>query len=79
DLVSNFDKTFYAKFDNIFFEIEQEQSKLSLNFYDMEYQKQKDLIKIKVDEYLAVIETEGAEGRAMSFNAPGGAQEVAVA
>jgi hypothetical protein len=69
-IVSNFDKTLYAKFDNIFLEIEQEQPD-SVDFYQMEFKKQKELIIKKVKEYISVIDNESADARATAFSAAG--------
>ncbi len=69
-LISNFDKTLYVKFDNIFFEIDQEQAE-GVDFYQMDYKKQKGIIKLKVEEYMDVLLKEGEESRATSFNTAG--------
>lgn len=69
-LVSDFDKIFYVKFDSIFFEIEQEMGE-GINFYAMDFKKQKALIIKKVDEYIATLEEEGADSRATAFNSAG--------
>lgn len=71
-LASTFDKILYAKFDNIFIEVEQEQPE-SVNFYKMEFKKQKELISKKVNEYIAVIDNESANSRAVAFSAAGAA------
>lgn len=65
-LKSKFDRVLYASFDQIFDEIEQEQTGTA-NFYDMEFKKQKQLVKAKVDEYILVLDEEEAAGAASAF------------
>ncbi|MDQ3047652.1 MAG: hypothetical protein M3R27_08905 [Bacteroidota bacterium] len=66
DVCTRFDKVLYAKFDNIFSEIELEQPE-GVSFYDVEYTKQKELIKAKVSAYLAELDAQEAASRATSF------------
>lgn len=70
-LVTNFDKTFYAKFDQIFDQIEQEQALNDLDLYNMEYAKQQQLIADKVNNYIALLDSDNAAARAIAFNGTG--------
>lgn len=70
EFVSVFDKTLYSKFDSIFFEIEQEQES-GVDFYKMEYKKQKEIITKKVEVYMVIVDKENEANRAVAFNASG--------
>ena len=69
DLTSKYNKILYANFDNIFDELDAEQSIDSVNFYRMEKTKQQGLIKAKVDALIAELDTEASGDRAQVFNA----------
>jgi hypothetical protein len=66
-LKSKFDMVLYANFDQIFDELEQEQSLNSINFYKMDFIKQRDLVRKKVEEYKLVIDSEEEAVRAIPF------------
>jgi hypothetical protein len=69
NLTSEYNKIFYAHFDLVFSDIEYETSTKELNFYQMDEKMQRDLIKKKVDEYIAAIDTEETSTTAKAFNA----------
>lgn len=68
--------TLYTHFDIIFSEIEYEQGKKDLDFYQMDEEKQRAIIKEKTDSILAALTTEQDEAAAKEFeNAPDGEGE----
>lgn len=66
-LKTKFDQVLYASFDQIFIDIENEQTG-EVSFYEMEYKKQKDLLNKKVLEYIDAINKEEAANNATTFN-----------
>lgn len=68
DLTTNFNKIFYANFDNIFSELEFDSSKDELDFYDLSEEQQTLLIETKVNELIDEIDNEDANSSAEAFN-----------
>lgn len=76
-LVSNYNKFLYANYDLIFDELEQENSTNEVNFYKLEPNRQKELLKLKVQVFITEIENEQTSERANSFgNANNTATEI---
>ena len=68
DLTSKFNKILYANFDNIFDELDAENSVNEVNFYRIEKTKQFELIKTKVQSIIDELDTAASNDRAASFN-----------
>jgi hypothetical protein len=68
DLTSKFNKILYANFDNIFDELDSENSVGEVNFYMIEKSKQLDLIKAKVQVIIDELDSSMANDRAIAFN-----------
>jgi hypothetical protein len=68
-MTTRFNQTLYSHFDLIFSELEYEQGVKSLDFYNLEENAQRDLIKQKVDELNAAIDLEESAANAASFSA----------
>lgn len=66
DLVSRFDKVLHAMFDKFFFDIEKEVGEL--NFYEMEFSKQKEALTKKVEAYIASIDGDNFDSTAEAFS-----------
>jgi len=69
DLTSRFNKILYANYDNIFDELDAENSVNDVNFYRIEKKKQFELIKAKVQAIIDELDTAASNERAQSFNA----------
>lgn len=61
NLTSEFNKVLWANFDNIFSELERDAETSNLYFYDIPFEKQKELLDTKVGELIADIEPEQAQ------------------
>lgn len=70
DLTSKFNKILYANYDNIFDELDAENSVDNVNFYRMEKNKQFELIKAKVQGIIDELDTAAFESRANAFGNP---------
>lgn len=68
DLTSKFNKILYANYDNIFDELDAENSIDTVNFYRIEKTKQFELIKAKVQVIIDELDTASSSERASSFN-----------
>jgi len=68
DLTSKYNKILYANFDNIFDELDAENSINDVNFYRMEKSKQQSLIKAKVDTIISELDTAASNERVQTFN-----------
>lgn len=68
DLTSKYNKILYANFDNIFDELDAENSVNDVNFYRMEKSKQQLLIKTKVDTIISELDTAASNERVQAFN-----------
>ncbi len=61
-------KVFWANFDQIFSELEYEQSIKEINFYQLAETAQRTLIKKKIEEYAKAIDDEGFENAQTGFS-----------
>lgn len=66
-LTPRFNIILYANFDQIFDELDQENSKGDISFYKMEMSKQRSLLKTKVEQFVKAIADEQAAERAADF------------
>lgn len=75
DLCTKYNKILYANFDNIFDELEVEQSMNNVDFYKVEKTKQATMIKEKVTAIISELDTELSSDRSNVFGSaelPGG-------
>lgn len=68
DLTTNYNKIFYANFDNVFTELEFDSAKQELDFYDLAEEEQLILIQAKVNDFIDKIDNEDASSAASAFN-----------
>lgn len=66
-LTTKFNKILWSNFDLIFSEIEFEQGKKQVDFYQMEEETQRALIKTKVDAMITALDAEDAANAAITF------------
>lgn len=66
-LTSKYNQVLYANFEQIFDELEQENTTDAVNFYRMELGVQKAKLKTKVEQYMAEISSEQAIDRSLEF------------
>lgn len=74
-LTSKYNQVLYANFDQIFDELEQENTTDTINFYKLETKMQKEKLKAKVQEYITAIDGEQAQVRQLSFGVVRGEEE----
>lgn len=67
DLTTRYNKVLYANFEQIFSELEEENNTDTVNFYNMEINKQRELLKAKVQQYIDAIDEEAAAKNANSI------------
>lgn len=72
DLTSKYNKILYANFDNIFDELDSENSIGDVNFYMIEKSKQLDLIKTKVQVIIDELDSVAFADRSGAFGIEGG-------
>ena len=70
-LTSKFNQVLYANFEQIFSELEEENNTETVQFYLMDIKKQRELVKAKVEQYIAAIEEEAAAARANTIGSFG--------
>jgi len=67
DLSTEYNKVLYANFDNIFDELDSENSVGDVNFYKMEKTKQQELVKAKVNAIIEELNSQSFDSRANAF------------